>query len=112
MQVTLASILTGTRFKFYDALLGGGSARLPTVCKICGEQDTPGHIMRHADIPNLPHTPEEIVNFLVKIAETAVVVNPHISTPLVEDPAVELELPLFDTASESSMDSLSFEDAL
>ena len=112
MQVTLASILTGAGFKYYDALLGGGSVRPPTVCKICGEQDTPEHIMRHADVPNPPHSPDDMVNFLVQIADTAVVVNPHISAPLVEDPAAELELPHDETASESSIDSLSFEEAL
>ena len=81
MQVALASILTGTRFKFYDTLIGGGNIRVPTVCSVCGGCDSPAHLIMHAGNPPIPSTPEEAVAFLVQLATTANTINPHISAP-------------------------------
>ena len=111
LQVTLASILTGTRFKYYDTLMGGGSTRLPTVCQLCGKRDSPAHILHHAGVTELPSCPDEQVTFLALLAKTAEVINPHISAPLVTDVATEIELELFqdDGASLTSADTLSFD---
>ena len=111
LQVTLASILTGTRFKFFDQMLGGGSIRMPTVCKQCGERDSPAHIMAHAGIDHPPGTIEEVIPFLVQMAITANAINPHISTPFVEPTAVELDLEGdIESEEELSEISLSFDE--
>ena len=112
MQVTLASVLTGTRFKFFDTMLGGGSARLPTVCKLCGERDSPAHILSHAKIDGPPIIPEEKVQFLVTIAQVAEVINPHLSTPWYQEHSKEIELELDPDSGDSDeeeLNSLSFE---
>ena len=112
LQVTLASILTGTRFKYFDTLIGGGSTRLPTTCRLCGDRDTPAHLLKHAKVDQPPTMPEELIQFLVTLAQTADVINPHISTPYVLEPSGELELDLEigpDEEASDTMESLSFE---
>ena len=111
LQVTLASILTGTRFKFFDKLMGGGNIRMPTVCCLCGQRDSPAHIMAHAGISSPPDTLEDVIPFLVQMAITANTVNPHISVPYVEPMAIELELEeMEDSEEESDLASLSFDE--
>ena len=109
--MTLASVLTGTRFKYYDTLMEGGRARSPTVCRICGERDSPAHLMMHMGEKQLPDTPEEKVEFLTKLAITANAINPHISTPYAIEVATEIELSGMETELDEaqSVDSLSFD---
>ena len=111
LQVTLASILVGTRFKYFDTLMGGGSTRLPTQCRLCGERDSPAHIMQHAEVSELPTSPEELVQFLVALAQSAEVLNPHLSTPCVPETSRELELEMESSSCEEQdeINSLSFE---
>ena len=106
LQVTPASILVGTRFKFFDTSMVGKSVRLPTVCRLCGEKDTPAHLLKHAGI-----NPGDTVAFLVKIAAATDVINPHISQPYLRDVAEEIELDEdgSEARSQASIDSLSFD---
>ena len=109
--MTLASVLTGTRFKYYDTLMGGGSVRAPTVSRICGERDSPAHLLAHMGEKQLPVTPEKKVEFLTKLAITANTINPHISTPYAIEVATEIELSGVESELEGtqSIDSLSFD---
>ena len=115
LQVTLASILTGTRFKYFDTLIGGGSNRLQTQCRQCGECDSPAHLLKHLNIDGLPTDPAELAHFLIAIAQSADAINPHLSTPWVPEPSGELELEMDLSPREEhdeehdEMDSLSFE---
>ena len=114
LQVTLASVLAGTRFKYYDTLMGGGgSVRLPTVCRMCGRKDSPEHLISHMSggAEGVPNVPEEIIEFLTKLAITANAINPQISTPYAMEVAEEIELSGGESGrSESqSEDTLSFD---
>ena len=84
---------------------------MPTVCRQCGERDSPLHIMNHAGIVSPPHTVDEVIPFLVQMAITADTINPQISTPYVEPTAVEIELEeAMESEEESIMTSLSFDE--
>ena len=109
LQVTLASILVGTRFKSFDKLIGGGSTRLPTVCKICGARDSPAHLTEHAGLKPPKPDPIEIVEFLVQLAKTADTYNPHVSIPLQQEVSGDFELQIEGEDDSSSIESLSFE---
>ena len=108
-QVTLASILTGTRFRFYDATMGGTNTCFPTVCRQCGERDTPAHLPKHAKISQVPGKPEGKVEFLAQLAISSYVINPRISVPLRPFPSNELDLDLDEVCSEDCSESLSFD---
>ena len=112
LQVTLASILVGTRFKFFDTLIGGGNARVHTQCRQCGERDSPEHLLMHAKIEGPPVNPDELVQFLVAVAQSADVLNPHLSTPWVPEPSAELDLEMDSSSNneQSDIDSPSFEE--
>ena len=112
MQVTLASILVGTRFKCFEKRMMGGSIRLPTECRWCGERDSPAHILEHIGVTSVPTMPEELIEFLAKVAREADVVNPHISKPHYLQTSMDLELMPLQTDSEASSDGeLSFDHA-
>ena len=85
---------------------------LPTQCRICGERDSPAHLLQHARLDGPPAIPEELVQFLVTLAGAADVINPHLSTPCLPEPSMELELELEPSSSDEQdddIDSLSFE---
>ena len=59
-----------------------------------------------------PTAPEGLVQFLVTIAQSADVLNPHLSTPFLPEPSVdlELEMELSQSDEKDETDSLSFEE--
>ena len=79
--MTLASILTATRFKMYDSVIAGGSVLLPTQCHICGQTDGPEHLLGHMGEEAPPRGPLELVDFLVNMATTAQRRNPQVPIP-------------------------------
>ena len=105
-QVTLASILAGARFKYYDEAIAGNSLRLPTECQTCKARGSPGHIMSHMGVMETPTQPEEIIEFLGRAATTAETANPHISTPYLAGLADDFELDLHASSEESEFDEL------
>ena len=109
LQVTLASILVGTRFKHYDKLISGGSVRLPTQCRLCEEPDSPAHILKHMGISKVPSIPEEIIEFLGAMAEKADAINPHIPKPYPLNLTQDMELDMGTDNEEESIDKLSFD---
>ena len=108
LQVALASILTGTRFEYCDRKIAGGSTRLPTQCRTYGEKDSPAHILEHMGGCKAPNLPEEIITFLESVAKMADAVNPHISTPFLQNLAFDLGLDLDEDEDESSIELLPF----
>ena len=110
LQVTLASILVGARFKLFDALIGGGYARLLTQCRLCGECGSPAHPLTRAKVDGPPVNPEELVQFLVTVAQSTDVLNPQLSTPWMPEPSAELdlEMELSLSGEQDDNDSLSF----
>ena len=109
LQVTLASILTSTHFRFYDTLAGGTNACLLAICRKCGERETPAHLLQHADISQMTAGPEELVSLLAQLAIESDVINPHISVPLLLTIEEEVELEMETASSSVSLESLSFE---
>ena len=91
-------------------MIGGGNARLPTVCKICGGRDSLEHVMGHAGKQKPPDKPEELITFLVELATVASVTNPHISTPHTQEVSWGMELKLDSEGAGSDEDSLSFDE--
>ena len=92
-QVTLASILTATRFKMYEgAVSGGGNVWVPTQCHLCGKADGPEHLLSHMNEESIPRDPSELSDFLVKLAGMAQRRNPHMSIPLPLEFSGEIEL--------------------
>ena len=81
LQVTLASVLTATRFKYFDKT----GALLPTKCSMCSCIDGPEHLLSHCDPNRVPGDPEACVWLLVQMAGRAEVINPHIPRPMLED---------------------------
>ena len=114
LQVTLPSILVGTRFKFFDTTTDGKSVRLPTVCRLCGERDSLMHLLGHTELdPKPPTCPEGLIRYLVTMAQSVDVINPHLSFPSVPETSMELELDAGTDSDEESagVESLSFESA-
>ena len=104
-QVTLASILTGTRFKYFPGRgeeEGGGL--LQTLCPHCGEVDSIPHLISHFGKPVPPNSPEELVGYLAGLAQTGSTVNPHIPTPSRPLMATEIDLDMEEGCSEADSD--------
>ena len=67
--------------------------------------------MRHMGVGEIPYSPEELIEFLQRVATTANTINPHISTPYAMETATEIELTGGETETQNSQDgdSLSFD---
>ena len=80
MQVTLSSIITGTRFKY----VGRGEERVtPTLCRKCGvEEDGIAHMLSCYEMGEIPCEEEGLVQFLVELAKRTVVYNPQLPLPM------------------------------
>ena len=107
-QVALASVITATRFKFYDKLVTGATVRVPTQCRICGQMDGPEHLLTHVKGEMPVGCPEDLVAFLVNLAEVARARNPQTPTPYPLEVSAEIELDLemehlWETASLNSL---------
>ena len=85
LHVSLASFLVGARFKYFDKLSMGGSMRLPTKCRQCGERDSQAHALGYIGETPPPTAPEDLIEFLWKLAVTAGAVNPHASAPYLQE---------------------------
>ena len=112
--MALASVLTGTRFKYYDTLKGGGKVRLPAECRICERRDSPAHLPFHMGGKSPPVNPEELIASLVRQPEVANTLNPHVSTPFAVEVEKEIELTGGESvvSETSNIDSLSFNEDL
>ena len=80
MQVTLSSIITGTRFKFF----GRGEEQItPTLCRKCGiEEDGIVHMLSCYEMDIIPSDEEGIVQYLAELAKRTVVYNPQMPLPI------------------------------
>ena len=87
LQSTLGSIVCATRFKYFQ-----GARLLQTECAYCGQVDSFTHLLSCVNIGQPPRDSEELVGFLVELADRAYNVNPGNPRPVREGGGVELEL--------------------
>ena len=87
----------------------GRGVCLPTQCRRCGVRDSPSHLLEHMRMSRLPTEPEEIIEFLKKLANEANAANPHMSVPLLPETSCDFELYSEDSEIGGSLASLSFE---
>ena len=95
-QVTLATIVCGTRFKFFE-----DDRRYPVRCEVTEgfqEEDSSQHLLSCCRMPlnTMINSPEEeIIHYLATLACKATTENPGMPTPniLVQDGELELEFP-------------------
>ena len=70
------------------------------------------HLLGHTELdPKPPTCPEDLIQYLVTMAQSVDVINPHLSFPSVPETSMELELDVgTDSEAESAgAESLSFE---
>ena len=83
MQVTISSIVTGTRFKWIGK--GGEETEqlAPTLCRKCGiEEDNISHMLTCYDMGEVPKDEEGLIQFLTELARRTVVLNPQLALPI------------------------------
>ena len=106
LQVTLRSIITGTRFKCIDSEYAG---LLTTKCQKCGQEDSPSHLLICHDMGPVPIDHDGLVAYLSQLARKAVVTNPHLSVPIRPILSDDIELEIESLWGEEDMDKLSFD---
>ena len=82
---------------------------LRTICPLCGEEDSLTHLLNHSNQSDPPQEPDELVAYLVRLAECACTTNPHIPIPARPLMATEIDL---DMGEEDSWDTSDFEELL
>ena len=107
--MTLASVLVGTRFKYFDRLTSGGSVRLPSRRRQCGERDSLAHLRKHMGETAVPTMPGGLIAFLRQLAIKRDATNPHVSAPYLPILATEIKLDNETLDGGSGMDRLAFD---
>ena len=79
-QVALSTVILATRFKFFGT--GRGNTLTKTRCTICDMEDNWEHLRSHCSGEASLVDVDGVVEYLVRIAECADRINPHIPVPI------------------------------